>query len=65
VSPWGVRAPVRGCGVSGPDVVCPQCVHGVSLVQCDPCCSLLAESGLVGERLWVFADVQCLLGDTF
>jgi hypothetical protein len=51
--------------VSGPDVVCPQCVHGVSLVQCDPCCRLLAESGLVGERLWVFADAQCLLGDTF
>jgi hypothetical protein len=51
--------------VSGPDVVCPQCVHGVSLVQCDPCCRLLAESGLMGERLWVFADVQCLVGDTF
>jgi len=46
--------------VSGLEVPCPQCRHGVSLVSCDACCKLLAESGLVGRALWEFADQRCL-----
>jgi len=46
--------------VSGFEVACPQCRHGVSLVKCDVCCLLLGESGLAGRALWDFADVRCL-----
>jgi hypothetical protein len=41
-------------------VDCPECRHGVSLVKCDVCCLLLAESGLAGRALWNFADQRCL-----
>ena len=51
--------------MSGLEVACPECRHGVSLVKCNPCCALLAESGLEGRALWDFADVRCLESEPF